>query len=233
MKNAYALGCIVALACSGLTLGACSSNDSGSGPGVAADTGGGGTDTGGGGTDTGGGRTDTGGGGSDTSVTDTGGGGGDSSGGGDSGEAGTCGTDPTLHPPVAGEGPYCPGLATDGGASGPCATGQTCCESKKGATPPSSCAANAAACPSTAEATWDCDADSQCPSGSVCCGDGTPTIRTGCTYYNVFPPKGTKCVVGTACGATQYKVCEAPAECTTGTCTPMKTGGKQIGFCKL
>ena len=232
MKNAYALGCIVALACSGLTLGACSSSNSDPGPGVAADsgkadTGGGGTDTGGGGTDTGGGGTDTGGGGTDTA------GGGDTSGGGDTGsEAGTCGKDPTLHVPVAGSGPYCPGYKPDGGtASASCAAGEFCCETKTTSGTPSNCAASASACATGIEAVWACDAPSMCGAGMVCCGDGTPKIKTGCTYEEIFPAKGTVCAA--ACTATQVTVCEADADCPTGkTCTPIKTGGKQVGYCK-
>ena len=222
MKNAYAFGFTAALLCGGLTLGGCSSNDTGSGT-SPADTGTSNSDVASA-VDTGAADTAVGG---DTGAADT-------SGSSDSGDASTCGADPTLHLPAAGEGPYCPGLATDGGKSGPCPASQTCCESKKGATSPSSCAANAAACPPapTTEATWGCDAPSMCNGATpVCCGNGAPAIRTGCTYYDIFPAKGTVCAA--SCSPNQYTVCEADADCgTTMKCIPMKTGGKQIGFCK-
>ncbi|GAC1577258.1 MAG: hypothetical protein NVS3B20_08660 [Polyangiales bacterium] len=53
----------------------------------------------------------------------------------------------------------------------------------------------------------------------------------GCTYQEVFPPKGTTCAA--TCAAAQYIVCEAAADCPAGkTCTALKSGGKQIGYCK-
>ncbi|MGZ3423623.1 MAG: hypothetical protein ACXVEE_37520, partial [Polyangiales bacterium] len=115
-----------------------------------------------------------------------------------------------------------------------CAIGQTCCDTPKGSTPASSCIAGGSTCPATSPksgSTWECDAPSQCGTGKVCCGDGTPKLRTGCTYEEVFPAKGTVCAA--TCSATQFTVCEAPGDCPSGkTCTAIKSGSKNLGYCK-
>ena len=149
----------------------------------------------------------------------------------------TCGSDPTLHPlgsdAGAVPGVYCPGAGADAGAS-TCDPGLICCDTPKGSTPASSCIASTATCPTTtpkAGSSWACDAPQHCGTGKICCGKGTPKLRTGCTYEEVFPALGTQCE--TACATGEYIVCEAAGDCPTGkTCTPIKSGGKQVGYCK-
>lgn len=154
---------------------------------------------------------------------------------------GTCGSDPTLHPLTATDGGFsgvfCPGAGAggdSGSSSKTCDPGLFCCDTPSGSTPASSCIASTATCPTTspkAGATWECDAPQHCGTGKVCCGQGTPKLRTGCTYEEVFPALGSKCEA--TCGATEYIICEAPADCPSGkTCTPIKNGGKQVGYCK-
>ena len=206
---------------------ACSSSDTTPGTNPIPDTGGTGDTGGGGDTATG----DTGGGG-DTATGDTGSSG-ETSGdvGGDS--SSVCGSDPTLHPVKTGEGVYCPGVG-DAGFGAPCAVGQICCDTPSKSTPPSSCIASGTTCPTTtpkAGSTWECDSPLHCTGGKICCGLGTPKLRTGCTYEEVFPALGSKCE--TACAAGEYTVCEVPADCTGGkVCTAIKSGGKQVGYCK-
>jgi hypothetical protein len=156
--------------------------------------------------------------------------------GGDSGS--TCGSDPTLHPLTADggvvPGVYCPGAGADGGSSTTCATGQICCDTVKGSTPPSSCIAGGTTCPATtpkAGSSWECDGPQHCTGGKICCGLGAPALRKGCTYEEVYPALGTVCE--TSCSTSQYIVCEAAGDCPSGkTCTPIKSGSKQIGYCK-
>lgn len=198
---------------------ACSSSDTGGGSTTAIDTG---TADTGSTTDTGSsmdtGTTDTG-----TSTTDT---------GTTTADAANCGSAPTLHP--AGDaGVYCPN-AGDGGTNTSCAIGQTCCDVPNKSTPGSSCIASGSTCPTSTPkpaSAWECDAPSQCGTGKICCGIGTPKLRTGCTYDEVFPAEGSKCEV--SCTTGQYVICEANADCPTGkTCTPLKSGGKQVGYCR-
>jgi len=141
---------------------------------------------------------------------------------------GTCGVPPTLHPPGF-TGPYCPFMADAGTTS--CAPGQTCCEYPVGA--PSTCVARGTMCPTmggVSAVSWECDAPSQCGGGAMCCGNGTPMVRPGCSYFEVRPAQGTSCAA--TCGTGQYVVCEANSDCPTGrTCTPLKSEGQSIGFC--
>jgi len=143
-----------------------------------------------------------------------------------------CGSDPMLHPPKTGDGVYCPGEG-DGGMGANCAVGQICCDTPKGSTPASSCIAGGSTCPTTspkAGSSWECDSPTQC-GGKVCCGTGTPKLRTGCTYEEVFPSTSTTCAA--SCPSGSFIVCEAPGDCPSGkTCTAIKSGGKQIGYCK-
>jgi hypothetical protein len=219
MDKVYAIGLVAAVGVvAGGAFVACSSSSSDNGQ-QTTDSGVHPGDTGTGGGDTGT-VTDSG------TVNDTG------SSGGDTGPGGTdCGSDPSLHPSEAGVGPYCPGFSPDGGTgSGSCTGGQTCCEQPKGT--PSTCASSPAGCTvSDGGTVWECDQTNMCTTG-VCCGYGAPALRSGCTYDEVFPPnKGSHCAA--SCAADEYQICEGPGECPTGkTCTPMKTAGKQIGYCK-
>ena len=221
MDKAHSFGLVAVLGVVACGTIACSTSN----PGSPKTDGGGVSDTGGGSNDTGptfdsGAVVDSG-----TTSTDT----------GSTEDTGvTCGSDPTLHPAEAGVGPYCPGYYPSGSTtSGSCSLGQTCCEQTTGSPTPSSCTSPTSACPSGDEANWECDGPSMCEGSTrTCCGNGTPAIRPGCTYLEVYPTQGTVCAA--TCGATQYVVCESDADCTGSkkTCTPLKSGGKQIGACQ-
>lgn len=145
----------------------------------------------------------------------------------DADEAGVCGAPPTLHPPATGAGVYCP-FVPDGGAT-TCKSGEVCCEDTTGST--SSCKPGVLTACSTGTVAWMCDAQSQCPSGHFCCGNGSPTVRPGCPYEWIHPVQGTICAA--SCGTEQFRVCEADAECPLGQrCHAIKSGGVQIGYCK-
>lgn len=225
-RTALRASLVVTTSAALLLASACSSS-SDTTPSASVDTGTSATDTGSSAIDTSVSTEDTG-----TSVDDTGSSTTDSTTSGDGGGGG-CGSDPKLHPPAAGEGVFCPGTG-DAGGGAPCATGQLCCDTPKGSTPASSCIAGGSTCPTTSPksgSSWECDAPAQCGTGKVCCGEGTPKLRTGCTYEEVFPAAGSKCAA--SCGATEYVICEAAGDCPAGkTCTPIKTGGKQVGYCK-
>ena len=142
---------------------------------------------------------------------------------------GDCGSSPTLHPNDAGVGPFC--LGVDGGDHN-CPMGNVCCQTASGSSTPSTCVTAGSSCPTGGgDVTWECDDPSMCSGGLKCCGFGAPTPIPGCSYAELSPALGTHCV--TSCGSGEFVACAADTDCPSGqTCTPLKEGTKQIGYCK-
>lgn len=180
------------------------------------------------------------GGGGDTSMPDTGMMGNDS-GGGDGG--GGCTTPPMLYPP-SDAGVYCPYSKTGDAGSLHCKPqSEVCCiqpVNDAGTSDPSTCQTGTC---STGTA-WACSSPVECGGGSnVCCLVAGPLeADPKCSGF-----QKTKGFAGTSCKAAasecmgtvmvgkytdnQYIVCEQPSDCTTGTCTAVKTTGTSIGLC--
>jgi hypothetical protein len=148
-------------------------------------------------------------------------------------DAGTtdCGAPVSLHPVAAGTGPFCPFGAVDGGGSLTCAFGEHCCEPNAGT---STCASDCSGVPvpdAGSITDWQCQDSNSCPSGQVCCANGTADHDPACSYYFLHKLTGTVCA--TACAAGQVTVCERLGDCSGGTtCVPAKGKGAQFGVCQ-
>lgn len=158
-------------------------------------------------------------------------------------DSGSCANPPKLFAPST-KGIFCPySKNPDGGAGAEyCTVGtQDCCLSPSTDAGPSVCA-KIGACPST-DAVWACSAPEECgKQGLVCCLTAGPVeADPACTGYQ--KTKGfnnTRCTTAQACSGmidagkfvdNQYVVCTKQADCTTGTCTAIKTSGTSIGVC--
>ncbi len=152
-----------------------------------------------------------------------------------------CAKPPMLFPPSM-KGLYCPFSKSGDAGSAYCTVGsQVCCLSPSAEAGASVCAANANACP-MGDPIWACSAPEECPMGNVCCLTAGPTVADpNCTGF--LKTKGfnnTRCATAQACTGTidagkfvdnQYVACTKQADCTTGTCTAVKTSGTSIGIC--
>ena len=101
---------------------------------------------------------------------------------------------------------------------------QVCCDLRVSADGGSSfmtsCAANAAACP-TGAATYECGQAADCGSGQVCCG------TQGTSGKGL---KSTQCAA--SCGTGQIQLCVTKTECKTGTmCVGADLSGRDVGVC--
>jgi hypothetical protein len=135
---------------------------------------------------------------------------------------------------------YCPFSAVAGGMDVTCPAGtQHCCEPPSTGT--SECAPIAAMC-AEGDTDWQCEGTPDCAGqpGTICCGSGrleTQAPQPGCgpdggtvpsyTYVSGFT--GSTCMTPAAC--TAFQICGSQADCTTGTCTPIKPKGNDIGYC--
>jgi hypothetical protein len=139
---------------------------------------------------------------------------------------------PTLHPPTAGVGVYCPYSSVDGGRDLSCATAtQQCCETASDDAGPSTCVAAGSTCPAAGSTIWQCEDPSNCPAGQVCCAAATLEQDTACGYFRAAPGfGGTRCAA--SCAAGELTVCEQQSECATGTCTPFRAAGNSVGACR-
>lgn len=144
-----------------------------------------------------------------------------------------CSKTPTLHPPAADGGIFCPFSAVDGGKNIYCPRTDQCCESPKNG-PPSSCVTKGTACPTAGSTVWECEDPADCPGGQKCCahsGDaGSVTVQQDSCGPYLSKFQGTRCAA--SCAAGELVVCESQAECTTGTCTAVEPKANQIGVCK-
>ena len=157
---------------------------------------------------------------------------------------GGCASPPQLFKPSA-KGLYCPFSKNPDGGTGAAyctANSQVCCVSPSADAGSSVCAANQGACPA-ADSLWQCSAPQECGGGTpVCCLTAGPLeADPNCAGFQ--KTKGfyaTTCTTAQACTGTvdagkyidnQYVVCEQQSDCTTGTCTPLKTSGTSIGLC--
>jgi hypothetical protein len=138
---------------------------------------------------------------------------------------------PTLHPPTAGVGVYCPYSAVDGGRDLSCATAtQQCCETPSDDAGPSTCVQAGSTCPAAGSTVWQCEDPSNCPTGQVCCAAATLEQDTSCGYFRAAPGfQGTHCAA--SCAAGELTICEQQSECATGTCTPFRAVGNSVGVC--
>lgn len=156
----------------------------------------------------------------------------DAGSGGPSDDAGVSCHPPTLHPPQAGVGVYCPYSAVDGGRDISCATAtQQCCETSSDDAGPSTCVQAGSACPAAGSTIWQCEDPSNCPTGQVCCAAATLEQDTVCGYFRAAPGfGGTHCAA--SCAAGELRVCEQQSECPSGTCTPFRAVGNSVGACR-
>lgn len=150
------------------------------------------------------------------------------------GDGGTdCGKAAKLFPPKPDGGMYCPFSAAPGGKNIYCTDTDTCCETPSGTSPSTCVAGKTTTCPVSGSTAWQCLDDVNCPSGEVCCAygnDGGPVTVGSDTcgpYLSHFG--GTHCAA--SCKAGELSVCEAQAECKTGTCTAVKPKGNDVGVC--
>jgi hypothetical protein len=162
----------------------------------------------------------------------------------DSGGGGTCTNPPALFPP-GDAGLYCPyDYGPDGGGAAHCKTGtEMCCLSPSSDAGSSVCEAVGASCTQAGFGVWQCSSPAECPGATpVCClTAGPPEADPNCSGYQ--KTKGfdsTTCMAAGKCTGTvvvgKYTdnlmvVCETQADCTTGTCTAVKTSGTSIGLC--
>ncbi len=156
------------------------------------------------------------------------------------GDAGSCGSTPTLHP-GSGTNLFCP-FGPDAGAPLECTSGQQyCCISGKvgGSYPPSDCEAiSPSGCTAVKNGVAGStqiaceDPATDCPSGQVCCGSPNAiALASGCTYDKLVGFTYSKCAA--SCAVSEFQICEATSQCGSGkTCTPFKAKGLQLGYCK-
>jgi hypothetical protein len=141
-----------------------------------------------------------------------------------------CGAAPTLHPsPSAGV--FCPFQANDASINCPTTPGEHCCIYPKAANKPATCNTLIQGCDTEIDAggsDFECDEPADCVGGQVCCMDGKALKDPACYYFGSLV-RQTKC--RTTCATGELTVCSAQAQCTTGTCTPMDTKGKELGVC--
>ncbi len=158
-------------------------------------------------------------------------------------DSGACANPPKLFPPSS-KGLYCPySKDPDGGVTAYCKVGsEVCCLSGVDAGP-STCQADPSACP-TNSSPWACSAPEECADAGapVCCLTAGPVgPDPKCLPYQ--KTKGfnnSRCTTAQVCTGTvdagkfvdnQYVVCTKQGDCTTGTCTAVKTVGTSIGLC--
>jgi hypothetical protein len=151
----------------------------------------------------------------------------------------TCYAAPTKVYPEDGGGFYCPFSKVDGGSIEYCTGGtEHCCEPSTGT---SSCEPIATQC-GTGNTDWQCEGTPDCASmpGTICCGTGhvaQQAAQPGCgpdggtlpafPYVSGFT--GSSCMTPSAC--TTFQICSQTTECSTGTCTPIRPKGNDIGYC--
>ncbi len=135
---------------------------------------------------------------------------------------------------------YCPFSKTDAGKAEYCTSGtEHCCEPSSGT---ATCLPSATTCGATTDTDWECEGTPDCAghAGTICCGTGalkTQAAQPGCgadggtvpsyTYVDGFT-KAT-CVAPAAC--TTFQICAEQSDCSSGTCTPIKPKGNDIGYC--
>lgn len=237
------------LACGGLIVVACGTDNGGSTPTPQQD----------GAKPDGGGKTD-GPTGNETSIPDA--------------EAPDCAAEAVLRSNTATSGIFCAFYRRDAAApeagvgQSYCENDETCCNpGKKGtAFPPSYCAdgkgANAcAADPNNAPSwtpdagtSWECADKNSCGAGQICCffqdqarlaldptdklnpggfGNNNPAHPPACNGKAMYNVGGTRCVTGTACAAAEYRVCSLTDSCGAGTtCQAVEAQFRDLGYCK-
>jgi hypothetical protein len=153
-----------------------------------------------------------------------------------------CANPPKLFAPST-KGIYCPySKGVDGGAQYCTVKTEVCCLSPSNDAGPSTCAANANACPQ-ADAVWACSAPEECNvANPVCCLTAGPLeADPNCAgFQRTKGFNNTRCTTAQACAGTidagkfidnQFVACTKQADCATGTCTPIKTSGTSFGVC--
>lgn len=139
---------------------------------------------------------------------------------------------PTLHPPAANAGVYCPFSGVDGGRDKVCARlTEQCCETPNDDAGASTCATVGSTCPAAGSTVWECEDSVECATGSVCCGVITLEQDSVCGYFRAAPGfGGTHCKA--SCGAGELTICQQQSGCKTGTCTPVRAVGNSVGACR-
>jgi hypothetical protein len=75
----------------------------------------------------------------------------------------------------------------------------------------------------------ECEVDRHCPGEKCCLSLGVIAADPTCGFLHALKLNATICE--SACAANEKHSCQTQADCTTGTCTPIRAHGRDFGAC--